>query len=235
MRDRARRGVKITPFRNLQTNSPQRESSAGQIGKKNPRQKTLETELRGIYEVLAPGSDTNKVSPTTSTILEPGKTIVTLKKSDIAKFGTLQEKQTPVRVYADRQGPRRAEKMIDEQIQSHIKEFTRKLKGDKKIKNRRREPCNGDSSSRSNILRAMRGRIPKVPNFPALRNQHNTDVVDLQSKFVLPQLLASLSELQQFEPAAPTTQSKHPSDRNRRSPAYYRFENSLSDSTIAAP
>ena len=53
--------------------------------------------LEGLYEVLAPGSQILKVSPTTSTIKEPGKPIVTVRRSDIAKFGTLQEEQTPLK------------------------------------------------------------------------------------------------------------------------------------------
>ena len=127
--------------------------------------------LEGLYEVLAPGSHILKVSPTTSTIREPGKPIVTVRNSDMAKFGTKLERQTPLKAYADRRGPRSGEKIVEELIRSHIKEFTRKQKGDKKMKHRKREPGSGVSSSKSNISRAMRGRIPKVPNFLAMRNQ----------------------------------------------------------------
>ena len=121
--------------------------------------------LEGLYEVLAPGSHILKVSPTTSTIKEPGKPIVTVRNSDIAKFGTQLERQTPLKAYADHRGPRSGEKIVEELIHSHIKEFTRKQKGDKKMKHRKREPGSGLSSSTSNISRAMRGRIPKVQTF----------------------------------------------------------------------
>ena len=87
--------------------------------------------IEGLYDVLAPGSNILKVSPTSSTIKEPGKPVVTVRNSDIAKFGTLQERQTPLKVYADRRGPRKGEKLVEELIQSHIKETTRKIKGDK--------------------------------------------------------------------------------------------------------
>ena len=127
--------------------------------------------LEGLYEVLAPGSQILKVSPTTSTIKEPGKQVVTVRNSDIAKFGTQLERQTPLKVYADRRAPRSGEKVVEELIHSHIKEFTQKQKGDKKMKHRKREPSSGVSSQRSNISRAMRGRIPKLPNFSAIRNQ----------------------------------------------------------------
>ena len=117
--------------------------------------------MEGLYEVLAPGSHILKVSPTTSTIKETGKPVVTVRNSDIAKFGTQLERQTPLKAYADRRGPISGEKTMEELIHSHIKEFTRKQKGDKKMKHRRREPGSGVSSTKSNISRAMRGRIPK--------------------------------------------------------------------------
>ena len=104
---------------------------------------TSKKNLEGLYEVLAPSLNILKVSPTTSTKKEPGKPIVTVRNSDIAKFGTLQERQNPLKVYANRRGPRIGEKLVQEHIQSHIKQFTRKIKGDKKTKHRRREPGSG--------------------------------------------------------------------------------------------
>ena len=68
--------------------------------------------LEGLYDVLAPVSYILKVNPTTSTIKEPGKPIVTVRNSDIAKFGTKLERQTPLKAYADRRGPRSGEKIV---------------------------------------------------------------------------------------------------------------------------
>ena len=62
--------------------------------------------LEGLCEVLASGSNILNVSPTTSTIKEPGKPIVTVRYSDVANFGTLQERKTPLKMYADRIGQR---------------------------------------------------------------------------------------------------------------------------------
>ena len=59
-----------------------------------------------LYEVLAPGLNVLKLSPTTSTNREPGKAIVTARNSDIATFDTLQEQQTSLNLYADHHGPR---------------------------------------------------------------------------------------------------------------------------------
>ena len=100
------------------------------------------------------------------------------------------------------------------------------------MKHRKRDPGSGVSSSRSNISRAMRGRIPKIPNFVALRNQTALRQQDLSRELVIPEQSASSSALQQVY-----SSSKHgerSSDRSRRSPSYYGFESS-SNSTIAAP
>ena len=182
--------------------------------------------LEGLYEVLTPGSHILKVSPTTSTIKEPGKPIITVGNSDIAKFGTKLERQTPLKSYADRRGPRSGEKIVEELIHSHIKEFTRKQKGDKKMKRRKREPGSGVSSSKSNISRAMRGRISKVPNFTGKRNQQPATLTTSHSEHP-----ASSS----FTAPVPASQQTRTSDRNRRSPTYYGFESSPPNSTILPP
>ena len=181
--------------------------------------------LEGLYEVLPPGSHILKVSLTTSTIKEHGNPEVTTRNSDIAKSGTQLERQTPLKAYADRRGPRSGEKLVEELIQSHDKEFTRKQRGDKKMKHSKRDPGGGVSSSKSNILRAMRGQIPKIPNFLAIRNQ--------------PQEASTVSHSEQPTTLSATTaaakQPQRSSDRNRRSPSYYGFKNPSPDSTIAEP
>ena len=151
---------------------------------------------------------------------------MTVRNSDIAKFGTQLERQTPLKAYADRRGPRSGEKIVEELIQSHIKEFTHKQKEDKKMKNRKREPGSGVSSTKSNISRAMRGRVPKVPNFLAMRTQQPKAVTTSHSEHH-----ASSSSTTQ----AGTAQNTRTSDRTRRSPSYYVFESSAPNSTILSP
>ena len=121
------------------------------LARKIHGKKRLKKNLEGLYEVLATESHILKVSPTTSTIKEPGKPVVTVRISDIAKFGTQRERQTPLKAYADRREPRSGEKLVEELIQSHVKKFTRKQKGDKKMKHRKHDPGSGISSSKSNI------------------------------------------------------------------------------------
>ena len=118
------------------------------------------------------------------------------------------------------------EKLVEELIQSHVKEITRKQKGEKKMKHRKRDPGSGVSSSKSNISRAMRGRIPKVPNFLAIRDQQPDAGT------------ASHSEkptTSSTNTPATVARPKRSLDRNRRSPSYYGFESPSPDSTILPP
>ena len=68
----------------------------------------------------------------------------------------------------------------------------------------------------------MRGRIPKKPNFSAMRNQQTT---------------TSLSEQHASTSTAPALapQNTRTSDRTRRSPPYYGFETSPPNSDILPP
>ena len=102
------------------------------------------------------------------------------------------------------------------------------------MKHRRREPSSGVSSFRSNDSRAMRGRIPKIPNFP-IRNKRNEEQAASPSETILPPQSASASAFQHVVPAASTSQGKRTFDRIRRSPSYYGFDNSSPYSTITVP
>ena len=119
--------------------------------------------LDGLYEVLAPGSVVQKTEQYTSVLRDPGIVEVTVRNSDIAKFGTREERKTKLTEYINRRGPRTHEKTTEAKILSHIKESTRIQKGDRKMKHRKRETGSGVSSNKSNIARAMRVRMPKIP------------------------------------------------------------------------
>ena len=97
------------------------------------------------------------------------------------------------------------------------------------MKHHMRDSGSGVSSSKSNISHAMRGRIPKDPNFLALQNQQQDELaISHSEKPTSPQPISS-SAL-----ANPIPLAKGSSDRNSRSPSYYGLENSSSDWTIAA-
>ena len=129
---------------------------------KHPHKRSKKN-LDGLYEVLAPGSAVQKADQYTSVIREPGKVEVTVRNSDNAKFGTRDERKTKLMEYVNRRGPRTHEKTTEAKIFSHIKESTRIQKGDRKMKHRKRETGSGASSNKPTIARAMRVRMPKIP------------------------------------------------------------------------
>ena len=161
---------------------------------------------------------------------------MTVRNSNFAKFGT-QERQTPVEVYADHRGPRYSEKLVEEQIQSHFKEHTRKLKGDQKVKHQGLDPWSGvylDHASRSIIARTMWGRNPKLSYFSALRNQLEVTNPDSLKKLIIPSLNAWTSALEQVPPFTlnSATHDQSSPGRNDRSPSYYGSQDSTPDSTL---
>ena len=78
--------------------------------------------------MLAPGSSVVKTDKFTSRIKEPGKRDVTIRYSDLAKFGTKAERQTELQLYADRRTKTPTGKITEELISHHAKESRKKLK-----------------------------------------------------------------------------------------------------------
>ena len=183
----------------------------------------------------------------TSVIREPGKVEVTVRNSDIAKFGTRDERKTKLMEYLNRRGPRIHEKTIEAKIFSHIKESTRIQKGDRKMKHRKRETGSVVSSNKSNIACAMRVRMPKIPeNFapqevPAIQETApeqqiiTTEVLiappptDNQSELAIPSTSAPAAALEPAQPKA--------TKRTRKSPKYYGYDkdDSSGESTNSCP
>ena len=94
----------------------------------------------------------------------------TVRISDVLKFDTHLERRNPLNVYADCRRPRNIEKFGGGNYPEPYERVTRKIQGDNKNKNKKREPSSGVLSSKSNNAPAVRGRFPKTPNFSANRN-----------------------------------------------------------------
>ena len=126
-------------------------------------EQTVQKDLDGLYEVLAPGSVVQKTDQYTSVFREIGKLEVSVRNSDIPKFGNRGERKTKLTEYINQREPKNYEKSAEAKILSHISEFTRIQKGDREMKHRKRDTASAISSNGSNFARAMRGRMPKVP------------------------------------------------------------------------
>ena len=197
--------------------------------------------------MLAPGSVVQKTDQYTSVIGGPGKLEATVRNSDLAKFGARDDRKTKSMDYVNHRGPRVHEKTTEAKILSHIKESTRIQKGDRKKQHRKRETGSGVSSNRSNIARAMRVRMTKVPeNLVPPETPSQPDVnpepqiitseviiapppTGQRSELTIPSSAATVEALQQI--------SSRATKRTRKSPKYYGYDNedSSGESTNSCP
>ena len=217
------------------------------IARKKHLHKRSKTNLDGLYEVLAPRSVVQKTDQYTSVIHEPGKMEVTVLNSDIAKFGTREERKTKLTEYINCRGPRTHEKTTEAKILSHIKESTRIQKGDRKMKHRKRETGSGVSSNKSNIARAMRVRMPKIPeNFapqvlPEIPEAAPEQQIITGEVLIVPPPTNNQPEVLLSSPSAPAITLPHiptrAAKRTRKSPKYYGYEkeDSSGESTNSCP
>ena len=134
------------------------------LAKKRPRTKRSKKNLDVLYDVLAPGSSVVKTDKFTSVIKEPGKRDVTIRNSDLAKFGTKTEPQTELQLYANRRPKTPTGKITEDLISHHAKESRKKLEGGKRMKHRKiADDISAVSSIHPNVTRALRVRMPTKP------------------------------------------------------------------------
>ena len=171
--------------------------------------------------MLATGSNTIKLSPTTLAMKKQGKAMIMVRNGNIGNFGT-QEKV--LKVFADhcRTRPNKnPKKLMEEKIQSDFNEFSRKIKADKKVKLKRCHPGSGFSASKSNNARAMRVCIPKLPKFSAFTNQDVETNIALPIQFIITTTNSPSTALQHFSPATSnTTADKRTSGRTKQNPIF---------------
>ena len=170
---------------------PRTESSLEvKLANKRPRTKRSKKSLDGLYDVLALGSSVVKTNENTSVIKEPGKREVTIRISDLAKFGTKAERNTDLQIYANRGPKLPTGKTTEELIQHHAKESRKKIEGGKKMKHRKvADDVSTVSSIHSNVTRALRVRIstkPKKQQTTAPPNQTTESNNDLAVPMGLP-------------------------------------------------
>ena len=106
--------------------------------------------------MLAPGSSVVKTDTFTSVIKEPGKRDVTIRNSDLAKFGTKAERRIELQLYANRRPKTPTGKITEDLISRHAKETRKKLEGGKQLKLRKTaDDISAVSSLHSNVTRAL--------------------------------------------------------------------------------
>ena len=181
--------------------------------------KRSKRDLRGLWETLAPGSTVVRTLDTTTVIKEPGVPEVSVRNSDIAKFGTRAERNSNLWQYAQRR-PLPYEKTTEEKIAQYTKDLKKKFRGEIKIRHRptQSDAASGVSSANSNISKAMSARKPRKPQAGGKRSRHTSVSLNTSnaSSVAAPSVTSSIT--------SPSTTS---TKRNRRAPEYYGFENSV--------
>ena len=82
-------------------------------------------DLDRLYEVLVPGSTVLKISPTTRVKKETNRPEVRVRNSDIAKFGTRNERDTELGLYIESRPKKLQEKSVEQKIINHKKDLLR--------------------------------------------------------------------------------------------------------------
>ena len=144
---------------------PRTETSLSvKLAKRKPRTKRSKKSLDRLYEVLAPGSSVVKTDSYTSVIKEPGKRELTIRNSDLAKFGTKAERKTDLQIYANRRPKVPSGKITEELINQHAKEARKKLQGNRRMKHQKiADDASAVSSIHSNVTQALIVRMPTKP------------------------------------------------------------------------
>ena len=156
---------RVIPHPEVGLSLPRTEASLEiKLAKKRPRTKRSKESLDGLYDVLAPSSSVVKTDKFTSVIKEPGKIDVTIRSSDLAKFGTKAERQTELQLDANRRLKTPTGKITEDLISHHAKESRQKLEGGKRMEHRKiADDISVVSSIHSNVTRALRVRMSTKP------------------------------------------------------------------------
>ena len=185
---------RVIPHPEVGLSVPRTEASLEfKLAKKRPRMKRSKKILDGLYDVLAPGSSVVKTDKFTSVIKEPGKRDVTIRNSDLPKFGTKAERQTELQLYVNRRPKTPTGKITEDLISHHAKESRKKLEGGKRMKHRKvADDISAVSSIQSNVTRALRVRMPTKPKRTVLTAPPKPPA-EVTSDFAVPMEMPSSS------------------------------------------
>ena len=195
---------RVIPHPDVGQSVPRTEASLEvKLAKKRPRTKRSKKSLDGLYDVLAPGSSVVKTDTFISVIKEPGKRDVTIRNSDLAKFGTKAERPTELQVYANRRPKTPTGKTTEDLISHHAKELRKKLEGGKRMNHRKlADDVSTVSSIHSNVTRALRVRMPTKPK-RSIITAPPKQPTETRSDFAVPMEIPSTSIVTAEPPSRP--------------------------------
>ena len=113
----------------LASNSPRL-----QLARKTLAASRNEKQLQGLYEAIPEGAAFVKSTNNTITVKVPGQQDTVLNKSDIAKFGTPEQRKTPLINFAARKTVRNHHVKLIQNMESHAQDIKSKIIGQRAIK-----------------------------------------------------------------------------------------------------
>ena len=114
--------------------------------------------LQGLYEAVPEGAVLVKTTDATLTLKMPGQKDMVLHKSDVAKFGTPEQRNIPLINFAARKTVRNQHKKLEELMRSHGKAQMNKIMGIRTIRKRDTQPR--EPHARSNLEKVSRTKVP---------------------------------------------------------------------------
>ena len=124
-------------------------------------------QLQGIYEAIPEGAALVKTTDTTLTIKVPGQQDTVLnKKSDVARFGTADQRKIPLINFAARKTVCNPHKKLIDNMEQHAKEQRQKILAQRNIRKRDTQATKADRYIKSNLSKVNRIKIPKKKSYP---------------------------------------------------------------------
>ena len=119
-----------------------RNSPRLQLARKTLAASRNKKQLQGLYEAIPEGAALVKTTDSTVTIKVPGQQDTVLNKSDVAKFGTPEQRHIPLIDFAARKTVRNHHAMFISSIESHAQDIKSKLIGQRAIRKRKKRNHN---------------------------------------------------------------------------------------------
>ena len=139
----------------LASNSPRL-----QLARKTLAASSNKKQLQGLYEAIPEGAALVKSTNNTITVEVPGQQDTVLNKSDIAKFGTPEQRKIQLINFAGRKTVRNHHVKLIQNMESHAQDIKNKIIGQRAIRKRGRQASNLEKKAKANLTKVHRIRIP---------------------------------------------------------------------------
>ena len=137
-----------------------RNSPRLQLARKTLAASRNKKQLQGLYEAIPEGAALVKTTDSTVTIKVPGQQDTVLNKSDVAKFGTPEQRHIPLINFAARKTVRNHHAKFIQSIESHAQDIKSKIIGQRAIRKRETTTSNIDKKAKANLSKVNRIKIP---------------------------------------------------------------------------